>query len=386
MADFRPLVTHVITGLGVGGAETMLLKLIGASRHYRHNVVSLTSLGEIGPQIEALGNQVLALGLNRPTNWLTAATRLRALFRDNDPDLIQGWLNHGNLLALVFSGLSRANPPVLWNVRQSLLGMRFEKWHTRRVIRLSARLSHRPAAILYNSAAGARDHEEIGYDQGNTLLVPNGFDLDRFRPDAADRQAVRTALGIAPEEVAVGLVARFDKWKNHAAFFEAASRLIDSAPACRFVLVGIGMVAGNSELEALIRNPRVRERCLFLGCRDDMPAVNAALDISCNVSHGEGFPNAIGEAMASAVPCMVVAHGDMPSIVGDTGAVAATADPDAIAAALLSLVNLGHNGRTALGLAARGRANARFSLPAVTARYESIYDEILSKSGCKSRA
>jgi glycosyltransferase involved in cell wall biosynthesis len=386
MADTRPLVTHVITGLGVGGAETMLHKLIGASRDFRHNVVSLTAMGEIGPQIAALGSDVVALDLSRPTRWISAAGRLRTLFRDQQPDLIQGWLNHGNLLALAFSGLARSDPPVLWNVRQSLLGMRFEKWHTRRVIRLSARLSHRTAAILYNSASGARDHEEIGYDSSKTVLVPNGFDLDRFRPDAADRAGVRRELGIAPDEVAVGLIARFDKWKNHGAFFEAASRLLDSAPACRFVLVGSGMDADNDELGALIGDPRVRERSLFLGCRDDMPAVNAALDISCNVSHGEGFPNAIGEAMAAAVPCMVVAHGDMPDIVGETGAIAATADPEAIAVALLSLVNLGHKGRVELGVAARARADARFSLPAVAARYESIYDEILSRSECKSRA
>jgi glycosyltransferase involved in cell wall biosynthesis len=376
-------ILHVITGLGRGGAEAMLVKLIGASAGYRHDVLSLTGKGEIGAQLEASGVKVDTLGLDRARFWPPALPRLRALVRESRPDLIQGWLNHGNLAALAGKMLAGTDAPAVWNVRQSLLGMRFEKWQTRRVIRLNARLSRRTAAILYNSATGARDHEAIGYASDKTVLVPNGFDLNRFRPQPDRRAEIRRSLDVGDDELLIGLVARFDPWKNHAAFFAAASIILARAPDSRFLLAGDGMTADNPALRALIRDPRVLERSLLLGGRSDMPEINAALDVACNVSHGEGFPNAIGEAMASGVPCMVPDAGDMPAIVGEAGVVARSADPGDIAEAVLALIGKGAEGRALMGRAARERIAALFSLPAIVARYETIYAQLLMEAAQK---
>lgn len=376
-------ILHVITGLRRGGAEAMLVKLVGASAGYRHEVLSLMGKGEVGAQLEALGARVDTLGLDRARGWLPALPRLRALVRERRPDLIQGWLNHGNLAALTGKILAGTDAPAVWNVRQSLLGMRFEKWQTRQVIRINARLSRRTAAILYNSATGVRDHEAIGYAADKTVLVPNGFDLDRFRPRPDRRAEIRRSLGIGDDELLIGLVARFDPWKNHAAFFAAASIVLARAPGSRFLLAGDGMTADNPALRALIRDPRVLERSLLLGGRSDMPELSAALDIACNVSHGEGFPNAIGEAMASAVPCMVADAGDMPAIVGETGIVARSADPPGIADAMLALIGKGAEGRALMGRAARERIAAHFSLPAIVARYETIYAKLLMEAAQK---
>ena len=317
-------ILHVITGLGRGGAEAMLAKLIGASAGYRHEVLSLTGKGEIGAAARGDGGEGRyarsrsrrAAGSPRCrgcARWCAARARISS--------------RAGSIMAISPRWREDCwrgrDAPAVWNVRQSLLGMRFEKWQTRRVIRLNARLSRRTAAILYNSATGARDHEAIGYASDKTMLVPNGFDLDRFQPLPDRRAEIRRSLGVGEDEFLIGLIARFDPWKNHAAFFAAASDILARAPDSRFLLAGEGMAADNPALRALIRDPRVLERSLLLGRRTDMPALNAALDIACNVSHGEGFPNAIGEAMASAVPCVVAAAGDMPAIVGEAGVVAA---------------------------------------------------------------
>jgi glycosyltransferase involved in cell wall biosynthesis len=374
-------ILHIITGLGLGGAETMLAKLIGGSACYRHEVLSLTGKGEIGPRLEAMGVKVDTLDLDRAGRWITALPRLRALVRAQRPDLIQGWLNHGNLAALAAKFLARTDAPAVWNVRQSLGDMRFDKWRTRQVIRINARLSRRPAAILYNSVAGARDHEAIGYAPEKTVLIPNGFDLDRFLPLPGRRSEIRRSLGVGEDEVLIGLIARFDHWKNHGAFFAAASAILAGAPESRFLLAGDGMVADNPALRALIRDPLVLERSLLLGRRTDMPELNAALDIACNVSHGEGFPNAIGEAMAAAVPCVVSTAGDMAAIVGEGGIVAGGADADDIAAAVHALISMGSEGRAQMGDAGRKRIAAHFSLPAIVARYETIYADLLMKAG-----
>jgi glycosyltransferase involved in cell wall biosynthesis len=373
-------ILHVITGLGRGGAETMLAKIVSGSAGYRHSVLSLTGKGEIGAQLEALGIRVDALDLDRRRRWIGALPRLRRIVREQRPDLIQGWLNHGNLAALVGKILAGAGAPAVWNVRQSLGDMRFDKWGTRQVIRINARLSRRPAAILYNSVAGARDHEALGYAPEKTVLIPNGFDLDRFRPQPSRRAEIRRSLGVGEDELLIGLIARFDPWKNHGAFFAAASSILARAPESRFLFAGHGIFADSPALRALIQDPLVLERSLLLGPRLDMPELNAALDIACNVSHGEGFPNTIGEAMAAAVPCVVSPTGDMPAIVGEGGVVAASAGPDDIAAAVLALIGEGSEGRARIGRAARERIAAHFSLPAIVARYETIYANLLMKA------
>ena len=96
-----------------------------------------------------------------------------------------------------------------------------------------------------------------------------------------------------------------------------------------------------------------------------------AADIACSSSAwGEGFSNAIGEAMASGLPCVVTDVGDSAIIVGDTGRVVPPRDPDALAAALSSLLS---TDRVALGSAARRRIENNYSLGAVVSQYENFY-------------
>lgn len=377
-AESRPKILHIITGLGLGGAEAMLTKLVGASRRYRHHVLSLADRGALGAEIEAAGGEVHALGLNQKARLLSAISRLRGHVRALQPDLIQGWLNHGNLVSTLAKRFSGPATPLVWNVRQSLVDWDCEKWLTRRIIALDARLSRRTDAILYNSTTGAIQHEEIGFDPTKRVIIPNGFDLDRFFPAPDLREATRKQLGLSDGDVAVGLVARVHKMKNHAGFFEAAARILRTHPNVRFILVGTDASDDNPEFTSLIP-AEISNRTTLLGSRRDIPELTRALDIACNVSiHGEGFPNTVGEAMASAVPCVVTDVGDSASIVGDTGVVARDFSAESISEAVINLIDAGPERRAELGRAARARVAEHFSLPVIVERYETFYADLLS--------
>jgi glycosyltransferase involved in cell wall biosynthesis len=136
------------------------------------------------------------------------------------------------------------------------------------------------------------------------------------------------------------------------------------------------MTADNSELQALIPES-IRGRCLLLGRRSDIPKLTAALDIACNISVSEGFPNAIGEAMACAVPCVVTPTGDSPSIVGETGLVCKSASAADITDALDEMLSMSVDARRRLGCAARARVEEKYSLEAVVQQYEDLYEEVL---------
>jgi glycosyltransferase involved in cell wall biosynthesis len=391
-------VMHVITGLSTGGAETMLLKLLSAaSGSMEHVVVSLGDEGTIGPRISALGVPVHCLGLRRNAPNPFRALSILPLARRIAPQLIQGWMYHGNLMGSLAAfalrkstlpesalrNMPRQKPPVLWNIRQTVYDLGRERWLTAKLIRLGARLSSSTAAIIYNSQTSAGQHEELGYRAEKRVIIPNGFDCQVLRPDEAARKAVRAELGIADDTVLVGLIARYHPMKDHIGFIKAAALVVQSHPQTRFVLAGTGISSKQPELAEAIQQNKLGDRVILLGERSDIPRLNNAFDIGCSASAwGEGFSNSTGEAMACGVPCAVTDVGDSAYIVADSGFVAPPRAPEALASAIGRLVEIGRSGRQQLGAKARQRIETEFSLSSIVQNYETLYLTICKSNVC----
>lgn len=354
-----------------------LLRLLEGSARLRDgaHVISLRDRGTIGPRIEAAGIPVSALGLTRgPT--LGALRGLRRNVRESRPDVLQGWMYHGNLAALTAGVIGARRAPVVWNIRHSVHDLDHETPATARMIRLGAFLSRRPARIVYNSRVSAALHEAIGYSPDRTIVLANGFDTEGFRPSRIARAEVRAGLGVAPDALLVGMVARYHPVKDHQTFLESAARLIADGVDVQFVLAGNGVDASNDGLTSRIRALGLAPRIRLLGESGDIPRLMAALDVLCSSSVTEGMPNVVGEAMASGVPCAVTDVGDSAWLVKDTGRVAPARDPIALAAIIRELLTMAGDRRRALGEAARARIEREFSLPVVVRRYEELYADL----------
>lgn len=368
-------ILHVITSLGTGGTEMMLFKLLSAGkREWAQAVVSIDDHPSIiAPRIAELGFEVHNLGVNRSLPNPIRALSVVPIARRFRPDLIQGWMYHGNLLASHAAAREKRNVPVLWNIQQSLYDISKERWLTSMVIRMGVRYSRRPAKIIYNSRTAARQHEEFGYCAKKTIVIPTGYDCTVFHPDEHARREVRAELGIKDDQVLVGLVARYHPMKDHAGFFRAARIVAQAHPSVRFVLSGRGTDA-QSPVADLARASQLQDRVFLLGERPDIPRLTAALDIACSASAwGEGFSNTVGEAMTSGVPCVVTDVGDSAYAIGDTGISVPPSNPQALADAISRLVLAGPEQRRCLGEAARRRIETEFSLPAIASRYEELY-------------
>jgi glycosyltransferase involved in cell wall biosynthesis len=349
-------ILHLITSLGRGGAQTMLTQLVlGMDRaRFEPLVVSLIDGGAQADALTAAGVRVLGLGMRRGVPAPGAVRRLRRIVRDERPAVMQTWLYHADLLGLLATG----RVPLAWNIRLSSIAGERNALRLGLVRRVLAWASRRPALVIANSEAGRQAHEALGYRPRRWEIVPNGFDTDRFRPDAERRRAARRALGFADGDRVVGMVARVDGMKDHAVFLSAAAQL----PAARFVLIG----AGTDALPGL-------GGVTALGERGDVETLLPAFDISVLASKGEGFPNAVGEAMACGVPCVASDVGDAAAIIGDTGIVVPPGDAPTLARAIGALIERGPDALARLGAAARARVVERYSLGAVVRRYEAIY-------------
>ncbi len=377
--EVRPLrILHVITELGTGGAEAMLYKLLQATDGVvEASVLSLMAGGSNARRIEALGVQVGSLGMMRgAVPGPAALLHLRRTVREFRPDLVQGWMYHGNLAAWLAVRQCEGRPRLFWNLRQTLYDIRRETKMTRWLIQLGARLSPAANRIIYNSEVSARQHEAAGYADGKRIVIPNGFDVAVSSSHVDVRYAVREELGFDADSLIIGQVARYHPMKGHQALLQAAAAIVPRHPRARFVLVGHGVTPDNLALAEPIRDLGLADKVVLAGERADVPRLMAAMDVVVSASEwGEGFPNVLGEAMAAGVPCVATDVGDSANVIGDCGRLVAAGDPAELARAIGELLALAPEQRAAVGVRARERVKQLYSMDRVSALYLDAYQE-----------
>jgi len=373
-------ILHVITDLDTGGAEMMLYKLLSRldRKRFAAGVVSLLRPGPVAGQIQGLGVQVSGLGLSRGMPRPGALWRLSRMIKDFQPDIVQTWMYHADLIGFLAAKLAR-NGKVIWNVRCSDMDLNDYRSLTRWTLAVNARLSRFPACVITNSHQAREYHLKLGFRPRRFEVIPNGFDLDAFRPDESAKAELRRELNIPEHAPLIGLAARFDPMKGHETFMQAAGLLVRERPEAHFVLCGLGVTRDNQTLANMADKAGLGENTHLLGPRRDMPRIMAGLTIGGSSSaYGEGFSNVVGEAMACGVPCVVTDVGDSARIVGNTGLIVPPRDGQALARAWKQMLDMPDGERAALGRAARNRVQEHYSLEAVTRQYQELYEEIAS--------
>src|SRR5262249_25827914 len=262
-------------------------------------VVSLVAIGPIGEKIQALGVPVWTLGMRRKVPNPAGLYRLGHRLRQDPPHLFQTLMDHAGFPCRL-AGKLAGGIPVVWNIRHGTFDAQGGNRSSHLAMKACAPLSRwLPTRIICCSEVSRRVHIAFGYAADRMIVIPNGFDLAAFRPDPAARLSVRCELGIPAEAPLIGLVGRFEAQKDHRTFIRAAAQLHTHLPDVRFLFCGDGITWDNAELAGWIDAAGIRSRCYLLGRRNDVPRLTAALDLaSSSSSHGEGFSNVIGEAMA----------------------------------------------------------------------------------------
>jgi len=372
-------VMHVITAFGPAGAETMLSRVASGmdGSRFENEVVSLTGILDLAEGLQAIGIRVRTLNMKKRVPNPLLVMLLAKWIRESKPDVIHTWMYHANLVGTLAARLA-GNVPLVWGIHHTTLEPRVHKRRTMLVNRTCAFLSRKfPARIVCCSEESLLVHKKQGYAHEKLEVIPNGFDLERGRPDSAARVSLRKELGIPANANLIGKAARFHPQKDHRNFIQAAARLHKQFPEIHFLLCGQGVNWHNSQLVGWIEAAGIRDSCHLLGQRRDVFRLFAGMDIATTASRsGEAFPIVIGEAMTCGTPCVVTDVGDSASIVGETGIVVAPRDPVALAEAWRKLIEAGPEVRRSLGMAARCRVQQHFALPTIVERYQAIYAQL----------
>lgn len=372
---------HIIVGLDIGGAELMLKRLLESycvEVTCRHTVISLTTIGKVGQQLQALGIDVQALGMRNAFCLPRVLWQLARRIRASHPNIVQTWMYHADLLGGLAARLA-GNRSVIWGIRTTEFTTGGSR-ATAAVRKVCAWLSWWvPHSIVCAAEASRRAHVTAGYDAARMVVIPNGFDLPRLVATTDERIALRAWCGFDANNVVVGSLGRFNRDKDQENFVRAAGRLAQQNAQVRFLLVGRDLDAGNIELESWITQTGYADRFVLLGERTDVPVCLAAMDIFCLSSRTEGFPNVVGEAMAMALPCVVTDVGDAAILVSDTGVVVPKEDFVALALGLSKVLEMTVGARQQLGQQAKSRIHAEFTMERARERFETLYRQIIEK-------
>lgn len=352
-----PLETcQIITGLDTGGAETQLSVLM-ERRHaagHRDLVVSLLPGGALAARLRAAGVPVSDLAMTPGRPSLSALSALTGLIRRARPQVVQSWLYHADLMATTALFLSGRwfKTSLFWNLRCSDM----DAARYRRLTRMGAMLSRYPEAVIANAQSGRAAHQARGFRPRRWVVIPNGIDTHRFRPNPAAREKVRSDFGLSDDRIVLAHVARTDPMKDHALLIDVLDRL---ETECAFA-IGAGT-------EALPEHPRL----LRLGPRTDVPDLLAAADIMLSTSaYGEGFSNALAEGMACGLPAVATDVGDAAIIVGDHGRIVPPRNPVAFAEAVRAVIR---TGPARIGREGRARIRTMFGVDPMVTAYNELY-------------
>ena len=370
-------VLHLITGLGVGGAETQLLLLATHMKNKKHDllVISLTDGGYNYERLKKADINVQSLETGKGVRLIKNIFYLNAIIKNWKPDIVQSWLYHADLFALFGTKIFH-KIPLVWNIRCSELKLSDHSRALFFIIKILSYLSRLPNAVVANSQPGKVFHQKIGYKPERWKIIPNAIDTEYFHPSGNARESIRNELGVRDDAKLVGLVARYHPMKDHAGFIKAVSLLSKDIENTYFVIVGPGNDATNTKLIKDIENHGLSENFYLLGSRTDIDCLQAAWDIAVLSSYSEGFPNVLGEAMSCAVPCISTDVGEAKNLIGDSGYIVPPRDYTALSKSMGRMLSLTTEQRVSLGKQARKRIIDNFSIPTIMDQYIDLYSNL----------
>lgn len=334
-------ILHVAPGLGDGGAEAILFRLVSGLPHLEHRVICLGPSGKYEHLLKKIGVEVIVLELTLNWSGVRRLLLARRMVKNYRPRVVQGWLYHGNLVASLLALGSRTTK-VFWSLHHTKLVKGVDPWHTLLAAKLGVLLSYlSPKTIVCVAQASRTEHRKSGYYPLKLKVFPNGHDVALYRPDDAARNNFRSAVGIPPGVFVFGTVARDAPQKDLPNLLNGISLLSASRDDFVCFLFGEGMTDENTALVSLIGDFGVGSVVRLMGPQASMHEIYPGLDSHVTSSaFGEALPNAICEAMACGVPCITTDVGDSGEIVGRTGLIVPPSDPVALREAMELMIQL----------------------------------------------
>lgn len=313
-------IVHIISGLKSGGAERSLFNVCNSNigDYFTQSVICLGDKAIYGDKLEELGVEVYYLNFKN-NNKLYAFLKFKNIIKKISPDIVQGWMTHGNFASVLAYFILSGRPSLFWNIRQTVYKLKHEYILTRFLFLINILLSRLPNGIISNAKISIKQLIKFGYKNDSFILIPNGFDTNYWKPDYKLRQIERNKLKFNDNDFVLGYVGRYHPMKNIKFLLESFHKLSQQNSKIKLVIVGQHLndfhINEKSIIDLIPQN-----QILIIDNTEDVKKYYNIFDllILCS-AWGEGFPNVLGEAMSSELCCISTPVGDSPDILEDVG-------------------------------------------------------------------
>ena len=371
----RPRVLQLLATGGTGGAQEsysgLLLRLDRAK--YDVRAVSLSA----GSAVQRLRRLGVAVDVIDAADDEAAVRELAAYLRRNEIDLVHAHMYRAEVIG-TRAALAAGTAVIMATVHSSRVRSDED------VATLAGLTRHMDRLIVPSSSIEAKVRAERRDTRYS--VIPNGVDLDRFSAPTPDC-GLREELGMPPDGLLLGVVARLEPEKGHRFLIAAMPDILAAAPRTWLAIVGEGSLGVELRAQTAALPAPARDRVAFTGRREDVSAITDDLDVAVLPSLREAQGISLLEAMARRVPVIASAVGGIPEVVTDgvDGLLVPPGDPGALASAATRLLTDPELRRT-LGEAGYRTVAERFSIDAQVRRIEELYDEELARAGLVSAA
>ncbi|QQS20620.1 MAG: glycosyltransferase [Candidatus Moraniibacteriota bacterium] len=290
----RPKILHLITGLGTGGAEESLLKILpNLEDRFENRVCCIRGRGPTAQKLQKAGIPVSFLDLRNPGD-LRILFRFQKIVQEFHPSLLVTYLIHADIFGRIM-GRCFGIPKILSSRRGFYKNWKSLSWFDRMTAPLA------DSFFVQTEYARQVLHTEFKIPKEKINVIPNAVDTERFSGSEIYRtDMLREALRIPKHHIVIICVATLKTGKGYPELFSVFEKLFLKNPSLTLVVVGDG--PERSTYHHQIEKFQSRPQILFLGERSDIPELLAMSDIFLLPTHSEGMSNALLEAMSSSLP------------------------------------------------------------------------------------
>lgn len=364
-------VTHIITGLGKGGAETMLYQVLKFRTNFsiEYKVISLGGSSYYEEKIEELGIPVEICPIKK--NPFSSIYRIVKMIKGSDT--LCCWMMHANLVGYLASKMAGIKH-VIWCVRHSNTGETFLKARTVRIDNICARLSRNVERIAYNGNRSRNAYEALGFCREKGIVLDNGCDCSEYAPDPEARKLLMKELGIDEDKKIVLSVSKNTPIKDIPTFIRSYGIVKKRHPETVGVICGMG-VEENEQMLGLCKEAGLEPKkdIHFLGLRHDVPKLMAACDLYVLHSAGEAFPNTLLQAMSTSCICVATNVGDARRILNNDKFIVNPQNVPELADKICEALTFSKEESDIIRIQNRERVKKYFDIKEIVKKYEEMY-------------
>jgi glycosyltransferase involved in cell wall biosynthesis len=361
-------IVHIIGTMNTGGAERMLSNILNTDKSGNIHILMLLKKEKIKYDVPD-HIRIVQFNFRKNPTVIFELFKLLKNIKKIDPDILQTWLYHSDMIGLLYKKFINKKVNLVWNIRHSArvftsLSLKFI------LQKILARNSNNPDGVIFVSRDSLNKHKLIGFSNSNSIIIPNGFSKERSKEAISKEE-----LNIPSKAMVIGHVGRYSPVKNQKIILQSFNNLCAKGYEVYLILIGRGMVKENTELLSYI-DPVFLSKVILLGEQNDLDKYYKLMDMFVLSSYSEGYPNVIGESMINGTPVITTNAGDSFDIVADCGFKLNSYDQRELTEKLEEIY-LNQDILVSLSIKSRDRIVNNYEIEKIVDTYKKFYRDIL---------